>query len=168
MRDVELDAMKQIAGLLEPLSAEARSRVVSWIVDSLEIGRAPKTELRLGNPKPGVSTDFQFGSFAELFHAADPKTEKEKALIAAFWVQRSRGADQFGSQELNTELKNIGYRIGNITDALSQLIAERPNLVIQVAKSGSTKQARKTYKITDAGFRHVSEMLAANSERNEE
>ncbi len=158
MRDLELDAMKQISDLLEPLEPEARARVMAWVSGSLSIGR-----VQASSP-PSLMTatealNANFGSFAELFHAADPKSEKERALIAAYWIQQSEGADQFASQQLNTELKNIGYRVGNITDALSQLIDERPNLVIQVAKSGSTKQARKTYKITDAGFRRVSEML---------
>lgn len=161
MRDTELDAMKQIAELLEPLTPEARARVLAWVMDSLAIGVGSKAAKR--SSLPAAEHVENFSNFAELFHAADPKAEKEKALIAAYWIQRSTAADQFGSQQLNTELKNIGYRVGNITDALSQLINERPNLVIQVAKSGSTKQARKTYKITDAGFRRVAEMLSDKS-----
>jgi DNA-binding PadR family transcriptional regulator len=58
-------------------------------------------------------------------------------------------------------LKHIGYGVVNITDALNQLISDRPSFVIQLTKSGSSKQARKTYKITDAGMRRVSEMLGA-------
>ena len=163
MRDLELDAMKRIAELLEPLSPEAQSRVLAWVMGSLSIGR-PATSEKSPIGALGASQPSELTSFAELFHAANPKTEKEKALLAAYWIQQATGNPQFGSQQLNTELKNIGYRVGNITDALSQLISERPNLIIQVAKSGSTKQARKTYKITDAGFRRVNEMLMPGDE----
>ena len=162
MRDVELDAMKQISDLLEPLAPEARARVLAWVTSSLSIGHVPSTK-SIAHPMSAGQTS-NFGSFADLFHAADPKTEKERALVAAYWIQQFTNADHFASQQVNTELKNIGYRVGNITDALSQLIDERPNLVIQVAKSGSTKQARKTYKITDAGFRRITEMLNASGE----
>ena len=106
---------------------------------------------------------FAFGTFAELFHAADPKMEKEKALVAAYWIQKSSGVDQFASQQVNTELKHIGYGVTNITDALGQLISDRPSLVIQLSKSGQSQQSRKTYKVTDAGYRYVQTMLGTST-----
>jgi hypothetical protein len=158
----ELDAMAKIAALLEPLEAAARSRVLGWVVAALDVGDVARIS---NSPKARHETSDassqRFGTFAELFHAAGPESEKEKALVAAYWIQHSSGVDQFASQQINSELKHIGYGVTNITDALTQLMADKPNLVIQLTKSGSTKQARKTYKITDAGQRRVSEMLAA-------
>jgi hypothetical protein len=157
----ELDVMAKIAALLEPLDQAARSRVLNWVIGALAVedvscaGNLPGTK-QLAAPSEVVG---KFSTFAELFHAAAPDAEKEKALVAAYWIQQSSGVDQFASQQVNTELKNIGYGVTNITDALTQLISDKPNLVIQLAKSGSTKQARKTYKITDAGLRRVLEML---------
>jgi len=111
--------------------------------------------------QPSIRADMGFATFAELFHAARPQSEREKALVAAYWIQRSGGVEQFAAQQLNTELKHIGYGVTNITDALNQLIGDRPSLVIQLMKGGSTKQARKTYKMTDAGTRRVNEMLSS-------
>lgn len=164
MQNEELEVMGKIAALLQPLDGPARSRVLEWVrgalnVEALAGGGVPSRAV-----KPASQEDQKYSTFAELFHAADPKTEKEKALIAAYWTHKYSGVDQFGSQQINTELKHIGYRATNITDALSQLISERPNLVIQLTKSGTSKQARKTYKITDAGIRRVQEMLAQHGE----
>jgi DNA-binding PadR family transcriptional regulator len=164
----ELEIMSQVASLLEPLDAAARARVLGWAISALDVQGMAKTGGGLAGGRSGqfVSSDAQgaFSTFAELFHAAGPTSEKEKALVAAYWVQQSSGAGSFAAQQLNTELKHIGYGVANITDALNQLISDRPNFVIQLAKSGISKQARKTYKITDAGLRRVSEMLGGESE----
>ena len=52
-------------------------------------------------------------------------------------------------------LKDLGHRASNITDALSSAMKEKPALIIQVKKSGSARQARKLYKLTDAGVKWV-------------
>jgi hypothetical protein len=162
----ELEVMSQIAELLEPLDAAARLRVLGWAIGAFDVQglrQAGGGTLRdmSGGQRSSVLGEVPFSTFAELFHAAVPRSEKEKALVAAYWVQQSSGVDQFAAQQLNTELKHIGYGVANITDALNQLIGERPNCVIQLAKGGSSKQARKTYKITDVGLRRVSEMLSS-------
>jgi hypothetical protein len=161
----ELQAMEVIAATLEPLEPEARARIIKWVIQAMAISGS--------DPSDSAMTKFQavdasasekkLSTFAECFHAAAPNSEKDKALVAAYWTHMSSGASQFGSQQLNTELKHIGYGVANITDALNQLIVEKPNLVIQISKSGSSQQARKTYKITDAGIRRVKEMIDANS-----
>ena len=163
----ELEVMGKVAKLLEPLEAAARSRVLGWVISALDVRGTSGIAAGLGaaNRRAGLgdSSGAMFSTFADLFHAASPQTEKEKALVAAYWIQSASGNDQFVAQQLNTELKNIGYGVSNITDALNQLIADRPNFVIQLSKSGNSKQSRKTYKITDAGMRRVSEMLDASA-----
>src|ERR1700732_1942656 len=159
----ELEIMSQIAKLLEQLDAPARSRVIGWTISALDVQVPKPASGGVAAVKSGqltVPSEEVSSTFAEVFHAAGPRSEKEKALVAAYWVQQSSGADRFAAQQLNTELKHIGYGVANITDALNQLIGDRPNFVIQLTKSGSSKQARKTYKITDAGLRRVSEMLS--------
>ncbi|HVY18889.1 MAG TPA: hypothetical protein VHA70_02280 [Bauldia sp.] len=154
--------MAKLAEVLEPLSPEARSRAIAWVTQALQIiGSTPTVPeaSTAGQPAAAAPTEAGFKAFAEMFHAANPRSEKEKALLAGYWIQRSAGVDQFNAQQINAELKHIGYGVLNITDALSQLIADKPNLVIQLAKSGSSRQARKTYKVTDAGNRRVQEML---------
>lgn len=94
-----------------------------------------------------------------MFHKFDPSSEGEKALIAAYYKMRDKGENSFSSQEINTELKSLGYGVKNITDAISSCMAQKPALIIQLKKSGSSKQARKVYKITDAGIRYVENRL---------
>jgi len=161
----ELEAMKKIADALEPLDEAARQRALHWANSRF---RATRT----GNADGGSTSAQQFGttnepsentvrfeSFAELFEAANPNTEKEKALIASYWEQVCQNLPSFASQSLNAGLKDLGHGIGNITEALTALKNDRPALILQLKKSGTSRQARKTYKLTQEGMRKVQTMI---------
>jgi predicted transcriptional regulator len=161
----ELQVMELVAAAVGELEPTAQTRVIRWVVDALGIpgfeGGAKATAAKPSGEEVNSTSDVS--SFAEFFHLASPKIDKEKALVAAYWVQKNSGSQSFGSQQLNTELKQTGYGVSNITDALNQIINEKPSCIIQLTKSGSSQQARKTYKITDAGIRRVREMIELNS-----
>lgn len=167
--DDELAAMTSIAGSLARLSPDARTRVIRWAISRFEIDSDPRAAMNSGsiekhdppaprsdsNPTTGSIANFE--DFAEFFYAADPKTDVERALIGAAWAGREQAG--FRAQEVNDLLKDLGYGIGNITDALNSLQARRPNEVMQVSKAGTSKQARKIYRVTRAGMAHVGRML---------
>ena len=71
-----------------------------------------------------------------------------------------QGEADFDAQSVNTKLKHLGHGVGNITQALDVLKDRRPQLIVQLRKSGTTKQARKKYKVTTAGKSAVEAMLA--------
>jgi hypothetical protein len=154
----ELEAMKAVADVLEPLDPPARNRVLHWA----NAKYAVPSELRQGGASapadvPAVPAA-EFSEFADLFYAVEPQSIAERALVAAYWLAGPAG-EPFQSQALNGLLKDLGYQAANITDALSQNMRERPALIVQIKKSGSTRQARKSYKITDAGMRKVRSMI---------
>lgn len=109
---------------------------------------------------PGVGI---FSEFHELMDAADPKTSVEYALVAAYWFQVVEQNSELDSQQLNSALKNLGHPSSNITRDLDGLINRTPRLLMQVRKDGSTKQARKRYKLTTEGVRAVERMVAEHS-----
>lgn len=100
-----------------------------------------------------------FSAFHDLYHAANPETESEKALVAGYWVQVCQQNDGFDSFTANSALKGMGYTVSNITRALDALMAQEPKYVMQIKKSGTARQARKVYKLTTAGLKRVVEML---------
>ncbi len=83
--------------------------------------------------------------------------------MAATFITRRENADDFASAQVNAQLKHLGHRVDNITRAIDALISEKPALVIQVRKSGSTRQARKLYRVTDAGAQEVQRMLRGDT-----
>ena len=65
----------------------------------------------------------------------------------------------FDATRANRELKHLGHNVANVTVALTYLMQQKPALVLQLRKSGSTKQARKTYKVTTAGISAIKDRL---------
>ena len=52
-------------------------------------------------------------------------------------------------------LKNLGHGVGNITRAFDTLRASKPALTVQTRKEGSSKQARKKFRVTTEGHRRI-------------
>ena len=166
----ELDAIRTVHAALEPLDAEARRRILDYITSRLGIptstvaslgGPANDLETKVGESQVDTSSDRArtFAEFAELFEAADPRTRGEKALVAGFWLQECQGAESFTGAAANKELKDLGHRVSNITDGIDSMRNQKPALILQLRKSGSTRQARKLYKISREGAKRVKEMV---------
>lgn len=166
----EFEAIQTVHCALEPLEADARVRVLTYIASLMGIA----SHISVKGPAMGVDTadeqeeeeetnsngrPREFDSFAELFDAANPHTQNDMALVAGYWLQEVRGADSFGALSASKELQNLGHKLANITKNLTYLKNLKPSLVLQLKKSGSSKQARKTYKLSHNGIRRVQEML---------
>jgi hypothetical protein len=170
----EIEAMKGVAAAVRGLDKDAVNRVLSWAIsyfDVAALGASSATpssgDGRGAQPLgPGVPTrEDQFlagADVGDLFAVANPTTESARALLMAYWMQEVRGEGDLDAQRLNTQLKHLGHGVTNITRALEDLIGRTPKLVIQVRKSGSTKQARKRYKVTHEGIKVARAMLAAS------
>lgn len=168
----EFDAMKAVYEALEPLEDDARERVVKHVAGMLEInvtakhgknnvasGDAEQADADAEAAAAAASSVPAFKNFAELFAAADPETTAHKALVAGYWIQVSEGNPTFDGQRANKELAHLGHKLANITNAVDTLKVQKPALVIQTKKSGSSQQARKTYMVTNAGIEAVKAML---------
>ena len=107
-----------------------------------------------------------FSDIAEfLCPACAPETDAEKALVVSSWFQVVQGVDGIDTFKVNSVLKHLGYGIGNATRAFDQLMSQRPAPVIQLRKAGTTRQARKTFRVTDAGLKRIGQKLnAANND----
>lgn len=165
----ELNSMTTVAQALEPLDDEARRRVMGWASARFLGGSvAPPpgvVEIRtavnaIAAGDNGGKAISDFGDIADYYHACAPSSDAEKALVVSSWFQVGESLDGIDTQKVNSALKHLGYGIGNATRAFDQLTAQRPALVIQLRKAGTTKQARKTFRVTDAGLKRVNQMLA--------
>lgn len=158
----ELEAMRRVAEAIDKLETEARARVLGWAMDHYSVGATkakaiPIAQEEVVSTAPALSQGY--GSIGELFADAQPGSDAEKALVAGYWLQIEAGNADFGTQEINSELKHLGYGVGNITRAFDTLKLTRPQQVIQLRKAGTSKQARKTFKVTEAGRKVVEAMI---------
>jgi hypothetical protein len=167
--DKEVEAMGSVAAALEDLEDDATVRVLRWAAqrfagehaDSV-LGAATGTQGSGAGDDggSGAGEPAAFEDFVDLFDTASPGTAPQRALVGGYWFQVVRGGSDFGAQDVNTALKDLGHGVSNITDALGALQERKPALVRQVGKSGRTRQARKTYKLTQAGITAVMKMLS--------
>ena len=176
--DPELQAMTLVLSALSSLEPDARMRVVEYVVDRLEIrvkgskskgetasdnsqGEHQESSQQLGEPGADANS---FEHLGELFAAAKPVTQGEMALVGGYWLQVMQGQPDLSAQAINTELKHLGHGVANITTALDALKEEKPQLIIQLRKNGTSRQARKKYKLTNAGIERVKEILRERAE----
>src|SRR6266567_9286846 len=104
MFDPEIEAMGQVATALDALTDDARVRVVRWAADRYGAAITAATPARNGlvrvggfepaledrpsrAPEAREAAEPTFEHFVDLFDAVDPKSDIDKALTAAYWLQ---------------------------------------------------------------------------------
>src|SRR6266508_1351893 len=161
----EVEAMRQVSAALDPLASDERGRVLRWAAERFALPLGVVGDSRHGSRQqpakqaPGEAPQEP----GEFYAQAAPETEPDRALVVAYWVQEVQGDGEFEAQTVNTQLKHLGHGVSNITRALDDLKARKPQFVIQIQKSGKSKQARKRYKVTAAGKAEVRRMLSGAS-----
>lgn len=163
----EFQAFTKVHGALEPLDDEARSRVVKSVITLLAIDASVQATAKedVADEADEAAADKAageapiFSTFAELYDASNPTTNAQKALVAGYWHQVCQDNDNFTAQSANRELTHLGHKIVNITTAFDELKKIKPAPILQLRKSGTSQQARKTYKVSVAGVRRVEEMV---------
>jgi len=166
---VELEVMADIAGGLKKLTGDvdATRRVLQWAASAflpdgvpMATGSVSAPTGTAGSPsavEPASSPAFP--SLPDLYSAVSPASDSSRALVVGYWFQVMQGEQDLDGFQINKELKHLGHGVSNITTALTSLIERKPQLVIQTRKSGNSKQARKRYRLTDAGIKAVERML---------
>jgi hypothetical protein len=170
-KDLELAAMKSIYDALSGLpNKESQVRAITWATDrlgiKLENSASQKPTTVAGRhvnlqKDSGLST---FETLADLFSGLELKTDVERVLAAAAYMQEKNGLADFASRDINQELTHMGHPSSNITRDLGALMERKPKLIIQTRKDGKTKQAQKRYRVTTEGLRKVITLLSGESE----
>jgi hypothetical protein len=155
----EIDAMKAIDTAMGNLEPDEAKRVLRWAMD--KFGQNEVTVDSGGGARGGAAerSRADFERISDLMDAALPETIVDHVMVASYWFQVIQGRENFTGGEVNSELKDLGHPASNITDSFNTLIKRKPPAVRQVQKTGSTKQARKLYRLTNEGVRAVERML---------
>jgi hypothetical protein len=169
----DLKALESILKVLEPLNDEERSRVLRWTTEKLGIetqvslNAALRKDLRGHDPVAAAFARHTggFQSIGEFVAAASPRTDVDRVLCVALYLQDLSG-DEPGrtltGKQINDELKNLGHGVKNITDCINSLKSRKPQLMIQT-KKGKSKLAWKEYKVTQAGHDYVFKLISNGS-----
>lgn len=156
----ELDAMRAVSEALSKVDVTSARRVLQWASDRFGIALAPPKSAKPEQPPAAMGEPDPTQDLGTFFAEAAPDSGPEKALVVGYYQQVIQGTAELDAQALNTELKHLGHKLANITATLSLLSNQSPSLLIQTKKFGKGQQARKRYKLTNAGIVRVREMLA--------
>lgn len=170
MDDPEVKAIAVVTKALSDLTDDQRRNVLAYMNVRYGTPVAPAAgPTPTWGPTNGdhSAAALKFDSIGDFFDAADPQTEAERVLVAGYWQQVVEGAQDFESFPVNQQLKNLGHPVSNITRALDSMMGQSPRFVIQTSKTGTSKQARKKYKITREGIKRVQAMLGNTSGEND-
>ncbi len=163
VEDTELVVMAEIKRLLSTVEPAAAGRVARWVADRYGVHPTGRAFIASGGSDSGSGGGNGPADLATIYEAANPTKTSERVMVVTYWFQVVQGQTDVDSQRVNTELKQLGHGLKNITSAFSELIRERPQLVLQVRKGGSTRQARKRYRLTAEGIKTVKALLASGA-----
>jgi len=164
----DLKAFQAILETLREFEPHEQSRILRWTIEKLELDvTAPGARHRVDS---GLADSLQdqgttksrpedFDSPAALVAAALPRTDAERALVVATYLQFSQEKGDLTGFEINDVLRHLGHGAKNITDAITRLKNRKPALMLQTRKSGKSKQSRKVYRVTAAGYDAVAQMM---------
>ena len=168
----EIDAMGAIDKAMTGLEQDEQKRVLRWAVDKFSGGAVTVEQDRQGPSRSGGANGSggdgggtgSYQRITDLMDAAHPSSIVDHVLVASYWFQVVRGQENFAAQDVNAALKDLGHPSKNITDSYASLMKRKPSAARQVQKAGSTRQARKRYRLTDPGIRTVEQMIRGESE----
>lgn len=176
--DQEIDVLSRCYELLSRADDDAKVRVLQWLSGKFNVGQttvvlstplmstgaASTSEEPTGQsaPKPsapeaGATGLDGFSSFNEMYRYLRPSSDAEKALAAAVFLSSNKNMNEVSSAQVQKELKSIGERVSNITQAISALVKKK--LMLQLGKEGNSQQARKKYRVTPEAVRTIGDML---------
>ena len=145
--DPEVTAMGEVASAIDSLDEDQQRRVLDWAVARFVPDGTRGTPLSREIQSADIRREHEYHKRpSRSFLSGRYPDRLDQVLVVAYWLQKIKGEE---AQQVNAELANLGHKIKNITDAFNSLMARSPALAI---KSGTSKQARKRYKLTTAGI----------------
>ncbi len=178
--DQEMEVLSKCYDLLKGLDDEVKIRTMQWLSSKFRIGQSTlvlssgdmgmhegngsaatpvekPAEAPASASAPAPSGIDAFNSFTDLYKHVKPSSDAEKALAAAVFLQLRKDSPDLTSAQVQKELKRIDQRVSNITQAISALVKKK--FMIQLAKEGTSQQARKKYKVTREGIKFIDDIL---------
>ena len=160
--------MATLLKVMQDLDDSAKTRVLSWAAGRFSLSPPAKAGKILPenansveeSDKPEDASNATYTTIADLFVSSRAGTGPEKVRVTGYWHQELQKKSDFGSFEVNKELRDLGHQVNSINKVFDALIDQKPQLVVQVRKLGTGKQSRRRHKLTLAGINRVKEMLA--------
>ncbi|MCX6583617.1 MAG: hypothetical protein NT166_25870 [Candidatus Aminicenantes bacterium] len=101
----------------------------------------------------------EFETIDDLFLRANAKKVSHRILLVAAYLQEKGNLHELASLDINSQLKELGYGVPNITTLINGLLKKKPPQIIVTRKEGDTKQSRRKFKVTEKGFKDAQSFI---------
>lgn len=173
--DPEIKALNDCYAALKGIEPDAVERTLAWLTKKFAVKHT--SSVAAAPDKPIVPAEdtaaagdsglagnggdiLAFPTPGEFLAALNLTDDNERALAVAAYLQKKEPDGELSGFVINKELRHAGHGMKNITRAIQVWVDSRPQLMIQLRKSGTTRQAKKNYKVTGEGFKWVAAKLA--------
>ena len=181
----ELEAITSAIDLLQPLTPDARSRVLAWLDDyfkhhsDYELSPTPetvKTENAIAahdqiemsqvgvdemysstsiEEEPIENYEESFDSFEQFYDYIAPKTARQKVATTGWWLEFEEGKASWRTFDITKALKNIGRPLRYLSTTITQEKKKDDPLIEQLSKDGDSAQAHGTFRLSEFGRAYV-------------
>ncbi len=164
----ETAAIGVVTEALACLRQPARRRVIDYVTSLFDLSPPPKDTMpglrAAATPAPEPAdvvtpSESAFADCSQLFDAAQPSANEDKALVAAYWLQVHGEKGEFASRDITRVLTQLGENFTHMSRVLERLRSKKPATIRQVRATGKGKGFRRTYAITEAGKKVVQQMV---------
>lgn len=165
----ELKVLNDVRGILSALSKDEQRRSLEWLMDYFDIYDRDFDFDDIYD----YDDDYEFGddiadggaanaplTFEGVYNKVEPKTAIQKIVTAAWWLERQEGKESWKSFEVNKLLKSLDVKISSVSGTLAIENKKDDSMIVVLEKSGDSMQARKTFRLSDAGYAFVDGRLA--------
>jgi hypothetical protein len=164
----DLRAIETILNALKSLDAKDQVRVLTWVIDKLEL--ALDMKLAIKNARLNYRNHIEMAwdkvprameSASEFLAAAAPESMADRVLVIATFLQlRHDDPDRtiVTGREINGALRNMRLSVSNVTDCIYTLVRRSPP---HIAEAGRAPNRRdwKGYRVTESGIDYVYERI---------
>ncbi len=173
--DPEIKALNDCYAALKGIEPDAIERTLVWLTKKFAIKPTSSVVAAPHKPEAHAENTVAAGDSGSVGNGSDILTfptpgeflaglnltnDNERALAVAAYLQKKEPDCELSGFVVNKELRHAGHGLENITRAIQVWVDSRPQLMIQLRKSGTTRQAKKNYKVTGEGFKWVAAKLA--------
>ena len=166
LRDIR--AMETILSTMHPLDTRDQVRVLTWVIDRLDLGLDVKMAMNNARPKYRSYIDMAYekvphamDSATEFLSAAAPESLADRVLAVATFLQLNADDPDrviITGNEINTALRNMRLAVSNITDCIYTLIRRTPPHMVHAGRAPNRRDW-KGYRVTESGVDYVYERI---------
>lgn len=171
----DLRAIETILKAMHPLDMKDQVRVLTWVIDKLDLALDLKVAMRGARSKNRNYIEMAWEkvpeameSAPEFLAAAAPTSMADRVLVIATFLQMATDNPDIATltgKQINDALRKMRLAVSNVADCVYTLMRRSPAHMIEAGKAPNRK-GWKDYRVTESGIDYVYERIVHQSSKS--